>query len=465
MQKHQTFLRGHAMNLQLHLLTRITWVALACLLATAAYVLYQSHYVAKRTTHQMTESLGKQLESQLLLINTGLGQTNSFPNFEPWKQSGSRPGICLSYAPADGSLPRSLCNGSKLSQTEWPALFEIGYRQIFHPGLPTIRPIALNGRVYGSLVITPSAELEIAEAWNKILSLMTLSSVTVFAVCLLVYWSINRTLKPAKTIVAGIKNMESGHLDCRLPAFELNEWQRIAAAINQLANSQQLLLDERQKLVVKLINIQEDERRYLARELHDEFGQCLAAINAVATSIKQTALQQCPALVAETDHISRITTHMLENVRDLLGRLRPAEFDELGLDASLNSLVAGWNARCGDKTRFQLDISGDCSLLAEAPAMSLFRITQECLTNIAKHATASDVSISLIIGLKSAILTVADNGIAKTLPFTDTTGIGLLGIRERVAALQGRLQLAISNPHGLIVEVCVPMVTTVEHSA
>lgn len=466
MQKHQTFLRGHAMNLQLHLLTRITWVALACLLAIAAYVLYQSHYVAKRTTQQMSESLGKQLESQLLLINTGLGQTNSFPNFEHWKQSGSRAGICLSYAPADGSLPRNLCNGSKLiSQTEWPTLFEVGYRQIFHPGLPTIRPIALNGRVYGSLVITPSAELEIAEAWNKILSLMTLSSVTVFAVCLLVYWSINRTLKPARAIVAGIKNMESGHLDCRIPAFELNEWQRIAAAINQLANSQQLLLDERQKLVVKLINIQEDERRYLARELHDEFGQCLAAINAVAASIKQTALQQCPALVAETDHINRITTHMLENVHDLLGRLRPAEFDELGLDASLNSLIVGWNARCGDKTRFQLDISGDCSLLDEAPAMSLFRIAQECLTNIAKHATASDVSISLIIGLKSAILTVADNGIAKTLPFTDTTGIGLLGIRERVTALKGRLQLAISNPHGLIVEVCVPMVATVEHAA
>lgn len=453
------------MSLQRHLITLITWVALACLLAIAAFVLYQSHGVAKQTTEQMAESLGKQLKSQLLLINAGLGQTNPFPDFGPWKQSVNQPGICLRYAPADSSLPRSLCIGSKLSQAEWPALFETGYRQIFNPGLPAIRPIALKGRVYGSLTITPSAELEIAEAWHTVLNLMTLSSVTVFAVCLLVYWRISRVLKPATTIVAGVKELESGYLDCRLPTFELTEWRHIAAAINQLADSQQQLLDERQKLVLKLINIQEGERRYLARELHDEFGQCLAAINAVTASIKQTALQQCPGLVAETDHISRITAHMLLNVHGLLGRLRPAEFEELGLAASLNSLVADWNARSGDKTHFQLDISGDCSSLAEVPAMTLFRITQECLTNIAKHATASNVSISLIIGLESAFLTVADNGVAKTLPFADTAGIGLLGIRERVTALQGRLQLAIANPHGLIVEVCLPIAANIEHTA
>ncbi len=453
------------MNLQRQLLTRIALVALACLLVIAAFVLYQSHCVSKQTTGLLAESLGKQLESQLLLINAGLGQNNAFPDFEHWKQYGNQPGICVSYTPADSSLPLSLCNGSKLSQAKWPTLFETRYRQIFNPGLPTVRPIALNGRVYGSLTITPSAELEIAEAWDKMVSLMTLSSVTVFAVCLLVYWSISRVLKPAKTIVAGVKEMESGRIDCRLPAFELNEWQRIAAAINQLANSQQQLLNERQKLVLKLINIQEDERRYLVRELHDEFGQCLAAINAVAASIKQTALQHCPALVAETDHISRITTHMLENVHGLLGRLRPAEFEELGLAVSLNTLVAGWNARSGDKTRFQLDISGDCSSLEEVPAMTLFRITQECLTNIAKHATASNVSISLIVSLESAILTVTDNGVAKTLPFSDATGIGLFGIRERVTALQGRLQLAIANPHGLIVKVCLPMAVTIEHAA
>jgi len=202
----------------------------------------------------------------------------------------------------------------------------------------------------------------------------------------------------------------------------------------------------------------------LARELHDEFGQCLAAINAVATVIKQTAVQQCPDLVDEADHISRITAHMLDGVRDLLGRLRPAEFDELGLVASLNSLAAGWNGRGGGKTRYRLTINGDCSSLREAQAVTLFRIAQECLTNIAKHAAASNVSISLAISPEAAILTVEDDGIATQLPFADTGGIGLLGIRERVAALRGQLSLAIAEPHGLIVDVRMPMTAMTEAS-
>lgn len=405
----------------------------------------------------MAESLGKQLESQLLLIDAGIGQANPFPDFEFWKQTGSQPGTCLAYVPTNQSQPRSLCTGNKPFEADWPAGFEKVYRRIFNPGSQAVRTIALKDRVYGSLTVAPSAELEIADAWNKTIDLMALSSVTVSAVCLLVYLSIRRALRPAQTIVTGLADMESGRLDFRLPSFELTEWQLIASAINQLAASQQQLLEERQKLAVKLIDLQEQERVYLARELHDEFGQCLSAINAIASSIKQTAAQQCPNLMAEADHISRITAHMLEGVRGLLGRLRSAEFDELGLAASLNSLVAGWHGRSGGKTRYHLNIAGDCSLLEEAQALALFRITQECLTNIAKHAAAPGVSISLTVDDSETVLTVNDDGVATQLPFTNSAGIGLLGIRERVTALHGQLRLAIADPHGLIVEARLPL--------
>lgn len=450
------------MNLQLHLLSRIAVLALLCLLATASYALYQSHRQAEQNTRQIAESLAKQLESQLLLINAGIGLSNPFPDFEFWKQSGAQPGICITYTAADSPMSRSLCNGTKPLDAGWPESFENIYRRIFSPGWQALRSVTLNGRVYGALTVTPSAELEIADAWNKTRSLMELSSVTVFAVCLLVYLSISRALRPAGTIVAGLEDLESGHLDFRLPSFELDEWQRIASAINQLAASQQQLLEERQKLAVKLIDLQEQERRYLARELHDEFGQCLAAINAVAVSIKQTAAQQCPDLVDDADRIGRITGHMLEGVRDLLGRLRPAEFDELGLAASLNSLVAGWNGHNAGKTRYRLNIAGDCASLPEAQAVALFRIAQECLTNIAKHAMASSVGISLTIDEEAAVLNIKDDGIARQLPFADVAGIGLLGIRERVNALHGHLRLAIARPHGLIVEARLPLAAITE---
>ncbi len=445
------------MNLQWHLLTRIAVVACVCLLATAVYSMYRSRQQAEQTTQRMAELLGKQLELQLLRINSGLGQTNPFPDFEVWKQTANQPGVCIAFTPVAGTAARSLCNGATPVPVNWPAGFEQLYNRLFHPGLEAVRSVTANGQVYGSLSVTPSAEMEIADAWAKISSLMTLSSVTILAVCLLVYLSISRALRPAETIVAGLENLGAGNLAYRLPPFELNEWRHIAAAINQLAASQQQLMAERQTLVIKLINLQEAERRYLSRELHDEFGQCLAGINAIASSIKYTADQQCPELMEEADRISRITAQMLDSIRDLLVRLRPAEFDELGLAASLNSLVAGWN-KCGDdKPNYRLHINGDCSTLPEPLAVTLFRITQECLTNIAKHAKASNVEISLTINHDVAVLIVKDNGAATTLPFANTSGIGLLGIRERVSAQQGKLRLAIAEPHGLIVEVRLPI--------
>ena len=449
------------MNLQFSLLSRITVVGLLCLLATATYVLYRSDRQARQATQITADALGKQLELQLFRINAGVGQVNQFPDFDLWKQTSSMPGICVHFVATDNAA-RSLCNGAKSAGLNWPDGFETFYRWFLNPGLELTRPIAFNGRVYGSLTVTPSAEMEIAQAWENIRGLLGLSAMTVLAVCLLVYLSISRTLRPARIIVAGLESMEKGNLAYRLPSFELIEWQRTGKAINQLAASQQQLLAERQKLAVKLINIQEEERRFLARELHDEFGQCLAAINAVAASIAQTAEEQCPALVGDADHISRITQHMLDSVRNLLKRLRPAELDELGLAVSLNSLVSGWNARSGGKSHYQLNIVGDCALLPEPLTITLFRITQECLTNIAKHSVARNAKINLAIAADAVTLTVEDDGSVTELSFADSSGIGLLGIRERITALDGQLSLAIVQPHGLKVEVWLPITSITE---
>jgi two-component system sensor histidine kinase UhpB len=443
------------MNLQLHLLSRITVVALMCLFTTAAYVLYHSDRQAGQVTQATAESLGRQLEFQLLSINAGFGRAHQFPDFELWKQTSNMPGICIRFVSTGSAVQHSLCNGAKQTSLIPPEIFVTIYRRFLNPGFEITRPIAFNGRVYGSLTVTPNAEMAIAQAWDNIRSLLRLSAITVSAVCLLVYLSISRALRPAQIIVAGLETMEKGDLACRLPTFELIEWQRTATAINRLAATQQHLLAERQKLTMKLMNVQEEERRYLARELHDEFGQCLAAINAVAASIAQTAEQQCPALVNDAAHISRISQHMMANVRDLLRRLRPAELDELGLAAGLNSLVSGWNA--AGKIRYQLSIVGDCALLPEPLGVSLFRITQECLTNIAKHSAATNAKVMLVIANNALTLTVEDNGLTTALPCADGPGIGLPGIRERVTALNGQLALTIAEPHGLIVEARLPI--------
>ena len=450
------------MNLKFYLLPRIILIAVACLITTAAYVLYQADQQAVLETKLTAESIDKQLELQLMRIDAGLGQPERYPDFDLWKETGTASGICVSYLSANNSLKRSICNGAKIMPRIWPIWFEHFYQWAFHPGLEVVQSVAFSGRVHGSIIVAPSAEMEIASAWQAIRSLMGLSASSTFALCLLVYFTVSRALHPAQVIVSGLEKMEKGELSFRLPAFELDEWQRTGKAINQLAANLEQLLSEHKKLAIKLMSIQEEERRYLARELHDEFGQCLAAINAVAASISQTAAYECPALVPEGKNISRIVQHMMESLRGLLKRLRPSDIDELGLTASLKSLVAGWNVSSGGKTHYDLVVYGDLDFLPEPLPVTIFRIVQECLTNVSKHSAATHAKVTLqTVPANNSIttleLSIEDDGKANKLPFEDGPGIGLLGIRERVTAIGGRLTLKTGNPSGLAVHVWLPV--------
>ncbi len=449
-------------NLKLHLLSRIVLIALTCLLAIASYVLYQADRQSRAETQVIAEAIGKQLELQLWRIDAGFGQPERFPDFDLWKETRALPGICIDFVSANHRLKRSMCTGSLNSAETCPAWFEYLYQAVFNPGAEAVRPVVFNGKTHGTVTVAGNADAEIATAWQHIRGLSELAASMAAALCLVVYVTVSRILQPAHLIVAGLEKMQQGELSVRLPVFELLEWQRTGAAINQLAANQEKLLADRKKLIMKLMSLQEEERRYLARELHDEFSQCLAAINAVAASISQTAETECPVLVPEAKNIRRISTHMMELLRGLLLRLRPAGLDELGLTASLTSLVLGWNAQSGGKIDYQMMILGESDCLPEPVATTIFRIVQECLTNIAKHSAASHAQVTLAITSDSETertaieLTIEDDGIIDKLPFADHHGLGLLGITERVTALDGRLNLATKRPSGLIVQVWLP---------
>jgi len=131
----------------------------------------------------------------------------------------------------------------------------------------------------------------------------------------------------------------------------------------------------------------------------------------------------------------------------------------------LSNLLADWNRPSRGKTCYQLNIVGNCATLPETLGITLFRIIQECLTNIAKHAAAHHAEINLAICDETVALTVTDDGKTERLPFSGHKGIGLLGIRERVTALNGRLNLSLAHPHGLRVDVRLPIKTTKEVQA
>jgi signal transduction histidine kinase len=255
------------------------------------------------------------------------------------------------------------------------------------------------------------------------------------ALCLAVYAALARALRPTHAIRAGLKQLAANDLSARLPRFDLAELSAISDVFNALAQKLQATLAERNTLTRKLIAVQDEERRHLARELHDEFGQSLTAIAAQAAAAAHTAQRQCPPLFEECRGISRTTAEMMETLRGALVRLRPPDIEELGLSASLESLVASWNGVEKGRTRFDIAITGNADDVPPGVCASLYRIAQEAITNAAKHAHASHVQLRLEAGHADIVLSVEDDGEATRGVLAPKPGLGLLGMQERGVSL------------------------------
>jgi two-component system sensor histidine kinase TtrS len=219
------------------------------------------------------------------------------------------------------------------------------------------------------------------------------------------------------------------------------------------------LLDEKRFLAQKCMQVQEDERHHLARELHDELGQCITAIQA-DTEIIQTLSQDCDArLTASASAIDDVSARIYEVVHSMMQRLRPSMLDDAGLVETLEEEVNAWQARQPD-TVYRLEFNGNLEALGESINISLYRIVQECLTNIAKHAMATEVHVKLGIIRAYATdklqLVVQDNG-AGMDPHKPGGGLGLIGMRERVEALAGDFELATAPGSGMRITVRLPV--------
>ncbi len=448
------------MNLKTYLLTRIVFAVVLSLSVTAAYVLYRTHREIGLEYRYAGESLGKQLELQLMRIQADIGQSVRFPDFDLWKQTHATANLCIRYTPNGATNTYDLCQGDSLRQKTWPRMFENIYRWAFNPGLEISRSIVYNKREHGTLIVIPDAELELARAWDSLAGLLALSASTVSVVSLWVYIAMRRALQPAQAIVEALDKRRTQDETITFPVFVFAEWRRIAEAIEHFAAARKHLLAERTRLVMKLMALQEEERRFLARELHDELGQCLAGVNALSASILQTAERENPALAREAESIGRINRRIMETLKLLLARLRPAEIEALGLVAGLESLISSWNRQTSGRIQFRLGIEGNSAGIPEVLALAVFRIAQEALTNIVKHSTATLARVTLAVSARAVVLTVEDNGKIEHWPIKETEGFGVLGMRERVAGLGGEFELTFSQSGGLLLRVELPGVTS-----
>ncbi len=236
----------------------------------------------------------------------------------------------------------------------------------------------------------------------------------------------------------------------------LRERSREMRARLQLEVAMHLAVQQNRELARRLLRLQEDERSRIARELHDELAQQCVGIRVEAAGIEVEARARDLPAVVEGARAIRDTVDRLHGVvRGMLTRLRPPMLDALGLEASLRALAGGWSQRHGIVCNVQF--TARCESLADEARVALYRVAQEALTNVARHANAAQVLVVLACedDGQALLLTVDDDGCGMASSGRPA-GLGLLGMAERVAGVGGKVDLTPSPHGGLRVAVRVP---------
>jgi signal transduction histidine kinase len=204
-------------------------------------------------------------------------------------------------------------------------------------------------------------------------------------------------------------------------------------------------LDENRDLTRRSLELQERERKDIAHELHDELGQYLNAIEIEAVGLRQR-LESGSVAAESVERMRGLARHVYEVARSMMYRLRPVGLDEFGLEEALQHLVDGWQQQRPD-VRYTLAIDAELPALDEAVSITVFRLVQESLTNVARHSGASEATVRLSMDPGHGLeLRIEDNG--RGLPDKPRAGLGLTGMRERAELLGGHLE--IGSPAGLV---------------
>jgi two-component system, NarL family, sensor histidine kinase UhpB len=235
---------------------------------------------------------------------------------------------------------------------------------------------------------------------------------------------------------------------------DITEHKQAEAAENQLR--------ETRLLAQHMSEVQESERRHLARELHDELGQCLTAIKTDAVLIRNRTETSEPKVFTSAQAIIDVASHIYDVVHNMITRLRPSPLDDLGLLPTLQESIAAWQQRQPQIT-FSLEVEGKLDHLNEAMNMTVFRVVQEALTNAVRHAEASEIAI-LVANKQDETqqdqitIDISDNGKGMEVhDFHSDVDFGLLGMRERAQSLGGQFTLDSSLGNGVRINITIPL--------
>ncbi len=443
----------------------------------------------------------------------------------------------------------------------------------------------------GTIVVTPDPSRSILDAWDDLENFAWLVLGFFVLMNLIVFWVLGRFLRPLRSILGGLSEMERGRFDVRLPDYDLPEFASISHTFNRMAGALQESLAENSRLALvaqqssdammihdlegrisfwntaaaqlfgyspeeivglsatllappsrrdevvenlqvikrreRIENLEtqrltktgqtvevalsaaplvdpgtdqvigeicamrditehmrmqaaerelehnrrftqiiqarlEEERRSIARELHDELGQCVTAIRTIGTAIANRTESESSETHANAKTIVSVAAHIYDIVHGIIKQLRPSALDHLGLGETLHGTVASWNQR-HPELDCKLHLAGELEGLDESVNIAIYRVVQECLTNVVRHsqATRAEVTVSRESAGQSGdvvVVAVSDNGRGlEHRHESDPSRFGLMGMRERVQAFGGTLDISGEPGQGVRVRAVIPL--------
>jgi signal transduction histidine kinase len=455
-----------SMRLVFQLIIRLLAIVMLCLGAATIWTTVDAHRSIDRATAASAERVSRALEGlywRELLLHSNRTREHLLPVPE-WRTIETTtlisPGVCIRFEPAI-PFEKPLCGQSKGLGKPPPAWFTATVQMVLGNHQAVTHPISIRATTAGTVAAFADPEAAIWLAWEHISDIIDVVLLMAVAIGLFASLAIAHTLAPARSIVVALQRMARGHYRAALPRFRSLELSMIGQAVTDLGERLALSTEQQAVLTRRLLDIRDDERRTLARELHDEFGQNLTAILAFANTIESASTQDQDGngIAADARMIMRATLHIMACVRDTLTRLRHPPAEELGLAASLVDLVDSWQSQDTTRPTVQLDMHGDLADVRGPVAAAAYRVAQECLTNSLRHGAAREISLRIErrTGSENALLIcVEDDGGGDAAKVTQSAGFGLTGIRERVAALGGSLSIARAK-RGLSVAATIPI--------
>jgi two-component system sensor histidine kinase UhpB len=318
------------------------------------------------------------------------------------------------------------------------------------------------------LIVQAETSRSVLDAWDDLMRLLAISAIALVIVNALAFWLVGRALAPFPIIVKGLERIESGDLGYRLPPLPGNEAGAIGAAFNRTAQAvedkveadrkareAETRLEERRELSKIVEQRLEEERRLIAHELHDEFGQSVTAIRALAQAIATQGGLKDPPTGEAAKLISDEAGRLYDNMHGLIPRLTPLSLDTLGLAVTLENLVRDWQRRYPTiDLSVKQNVSAD---LGPSVALTIYRVVQEGLINALRHAQPSRVAIEAHSNDEQIIVTVTDDGVGLPTDWARPGHFGLRGLAQRVENLGGTFEVGNCPTGGVRLSAEIPL--------